>query len=174
MVGAGQAHLLRGRCGGTFDDPMSTLAADEKGLIVTCPNCSTRNRAPYQKLNEPFRCRNCHHELSLAGEPFELQSEAIFDALVKGSPLPILVDFWAPWCGPCKMIAPELVKVAQAAAGKWLIAKADVDQLPAVASRFQISSIPTMAVFSGGKEVTRRSGASGAAGIQSFMAGAPV
>jgi thioredoxin 2 len=72
------------------------------------------------------------------------------------------------------MIAPELVKVAQAVAGKWLIAKPDVDQLPAAASRFQISSIPTMAVFSGGKEVTRRSGASGAAGIQNFMVSAPL
>ena len=153
---------------------MSTLAADEKGLIATCPSCSTRNRAPYQKLKDPFRCRNCHHTLSLAGEPFELPNEVVFDALVKESRLPILVDFWAPWCGPCKMIAPELVKVAQAVAGEWLIAKANVDQLPAISSRFLISSIPTMAVFNGGKEVARKSGASGAAGIQNFMAGVPL
>lgn len=153
---------------------MSNLAADERGLIVACPHCKQRNRAPFEKLKEPFRCKKCHHELQLVGEPFEVHNEAGFDAVVTNSALPVLVDFWAPWCGPCKMIAPELVKVASALTGKWLVAKVDIDQLPNIANRFQISSIPTIAVFSRGQEVARQSGAMGAATIQRFMESARV
>ena len=147
---------------------MGNLSADERGLIVPCPHCGARNRAPYQKLKEPFRCSKCHNQLHIIGEPFELNGKE-FDVVVKNSPLPVLVDFWATWCGPCKMIAPELVKVAGLVAGKWLIAKVDIDRNQEIAGRFQISSIPTMAVFSGGQEIARQSGATGAVGIQKFM-----
>jgi len=152
---------------------MSNLSVDERGLIVTCPHCSTRNRAPYAKLKEPFRCSKCQNPLQLIGEPFEINGSE-FDAVVKNSTLPILVDFWATWCGPCKMIAPELVKVAASVAGKWLVAKVDIDRNQEIAHRFQISSIPTMAIFSGGQEVARQSGAMGAPGIQKFMESARV
>ncbi len=152
---------------------MSKLSADARGLIVTCPNCHTRNRAPYERLKDSFRCSKCQNQLHLVGEPFEV-SGAGFDSVVKNSTLPVLVDFWATWCGPCKMIAPELVKVASAVTGKWLVAKLDIDHNQEIASRFGISSIPTMAVFSNGKEIARQSGAMGAAGIRKFMESARV
>ena len=148
---------------------MSEIAVDNRGLILTCPNCQQRNRAVFEKLEEPFRCSKCRHELELVGEPIAIPTESVFDAIIKNSALPVLVDFWAPWCGPCKMIAPELIKVAGVVLGKWLVAKVDIDQVPNVAGRFQISSIPTMAVFSQGREVARQSGAMGAAGIQKFI-----
>ena len=153
---------------------MNSLTSDERGLIVTCPTCGQRNRAVYEKLKEPFRCSKCQTTLHLPGQPVEVTTESIFDALTKRSPLPILVDFWAPWCGPCKMIAPELVKAASAKAGKWLIAKVNIDEIPNLASRFQISGIPTMTIFHGGREVARQSGAMLAPAIQQFMASVSV
>jgi thioredoxin 2 len=153
---------------------MSNLTADERGLIVTCPHCHQRNRAAFERLGQNFRCSKCQHDLELIGEPFEIATEATFDAVVKNSALPVLVDFWAPWCGPCKMIAPELAKAAQAVSGKWLVGQVNIDQLPRVAERYQIASIPTMAVFRKGREITRKSGAMGAAAIRQFMDSAGV
>ena len=84
----------------------------------------------------------------------------------------MLVDFWAPWCGPCKMVAPELVKVAQAGAGRWVVAKVNTEDLPALGSQHGIRSIPTMVLFKGGREVARQSGAMPAAAIQQFITSA--
>ena len=82
---------------------------------------------------------------------------------------PVVVDFWAPWCGPCRMVAPELARVAKNKAGKYLILKANTDALPEIGERFGIRSIPTMAVFSGGREVGRTAGARPAADIEAFI-----
>lgn len=99
-------------------------------------------------------------------------TDANFDAEVLQSQQPVLVDFWAPWCGPCRMVAPELDKVASRAAGRYLIVKVNTDQLNDLGARFSIRSIPTMAVFSGGREVARTTGARPAAEIEAFIAGA--
>jgi thioredoxin 2 len=93
----------------------------------------------------------------------------VFDALLESARLPIVVDFWAPWCGPCRMVAPELEKVAQAAAGEFLVVKIDTEALPDLGARFGVRSIPTMAVFGNGREVTRTAGARPAADIQAFV-----
>ncbi len=83
-----------------------------------------------------------------------------------------MVDFWAPWCGPCRMVAPELARVAASSAGRFVVVKVNTDAVPELGERFRIQSIPTMAVFAGGKEVARTSGAMPAAQIESFVNGA--
>ena len=101
-----------------------------------------------------------------------MPSATAFDALVAQWPLKVVVDFWAPWCGPCRMVAPELQKVAAANAGRYLVVKVNTDALPELGERFSIRSIPTMAVFAGGREVARTAGARPAADIEAFVAGA--
>ena len=91
------------------------------------------------------------------------------DVLEASRDVPVIVDFWAPWCGPCKMVAPELVKVALAGAGRWLVAKVNTEALPALGAQHGIRSIPTMAVFKTGREAARQSGAMPAAAIEQFV-----
>ena len=149
--------------------PHPTYELDRRGFIRACPHCGQRNRLLYERLNSTFRCTNCHNPLPPIAEPVDIPGQIEFDALIAKSSLPVLVDFWAPWCGPCKMVAPEFLKVAAAGAGKWIVAKIDTEALPDLGARFNIRSIPTMAVFKGGFEVARQSGAMPAARIQQFL-----
>jgi thioredoxin 2 len=142
---------------------------DNRGLVLICPHCGRRNRLAYERLGQTFRCGNCHTELSPPGEPMAVQREAVFDALVSHSALPVLVDFWAAWCGPCKMVAPELAKVAAEGAKQWLVVKVNTEELAGLAQRFRISGIPTLALLLGGREVARKSGAMPAAAILQFI-----
>lgn len=145
------------------------ITTDEKGAVVACPSCGRRNRVPYARLNEESRCGHCQTGLPLPAEPLEVGSAASFDAMLSGSPIPILVDFWAPWCGPCRMVAPEMDKVAAANAGTLAVAKVNTEALPALAARYGIQGIPTFGVFSGGRLVGRESGARPAAQIEAFV-----
>ena len=104
-----------------------------------------------------------------AGGAIEAPDAGSFDALVRAAALPVIVDFWAPWCGPCRMVAPELERVAAANAGRYLVVKVNTDAVPELGERFRIRSIPTMAVFEGGREVARTSGARPAADIEAFV-----
>ena len=146
-----------------------TFELDARGLVCACPHCGQRNRLLYERLGQTFRCKQCHAELPPPAEPVEPQNAAQFDALIAHSALPVLVDFWAPWCGPCKMVAPELVKVAAGGAGRWLVAKVNTEELPDLAARFGIRSIPTLALFKAGREMARQAGAMPAPGILQFL-----
>jgi thioredoxin 2 len=143
------------------------LAMDERGVIVACGGCGRKNRVPFS-ANEA-KCGGCGAPLSAPGEPVEVPTAEAFDALVGGATLPVVVDFWAPWCGPCRMVAPELQRVAAANAGRYLVVKVNTDAVPELGERFRIRSIPTMAVFEGGREVGRSSGARPAADIEAFV-----
>ena len=148
---------------------MADAQLDRKGVITTCPSCGQRNRLTFSRLHAENRCGRCHTSIKAPAEPIEMPDAASFDAAIADSQIPLVVDFWAPWCGPCRMVAPELAKVAARQAGKFLIVKVNTDAIPELGERFKIRSIPTMAVFGGGREVGRTSGARPAADIESFI-----
>ena len=148
---------------------MNNIETDERGILITCPKCGRRNRMKYQGLGKVFRCGQCKSELRPLGEPVDVHSDLVFDALISRSALPVLVDFWAPWCGPCKMVAPEIRKVATEAAGQVLVAKVNTEELPNLARRFRVTAIPTMSIFRNGIEVAHQAGAMAAPAIRKFL-----
>ena len=147
---------------------MGTANLDDKGVIIPCVQCGQKNRLVYGRLGDAVRCAACKTMLSAPAEPIEVDSSAHFDALVGHASLPVIVDYWAPWCGPCRMVAPELQKVASRQAGRFLVVKVNTDELSDLGQRFGIRSIPTMAVFAAGREVGRTSGARPASDIEAF------
>jgi thioredoxin 2 len=148
---------------------MSNIQLDDRGVIVTCPDCRQRNRVLYERLSAPFRCGQCKRELGPPSEPVEIGSAADFDRAIANASVPVVVDYWAPWCGPCRMVAPEIQKVAARQAGRVLVVKVNTEALPDLGQRFGIRSIPTLAVFAQGREVARTSGARPAADIEAFI-----
>ncbi len=132
--------------------------------VTTCPSCETRNRMPVVSRGRP-RCAECQADL-----PWLVDIGASdFAAAIEQSTLPVLVDLWAPWCGPCRMVAPALEQLAVERAGSLRIAKVNVDEAPAVSARFGVQGIPTMLLFSAGAEVGRQVGAMPIEGIRQFV-----
>lgn len=125
-------------------------------LIITCPHCQQRNRVPASRLTDSSRCGRCKSSL-FSGAPLELDP-AIMNAHLN-SDLPLLVDFWAPWCGPCQSFAPIFKQAAQLLEPRVRLGKLDTEAYPALASKYQIRSIPTLALFAGDRELSRVSGA---------------
>lgn len=139
-------------------------------MIVACTQCQKQNRLPAAKMDQRAKCAACKAQLLPATHPIAVTSAAEFDELVRNAPLPVVVDFWAAWCGPCRAVAPELEKLSSDRAGKVIVAKVDTDALPDVAGRFAIRSIPTLIAFRNGAESKRVSGAMPAGAIAAQLA----
>ena len=124
-----------------------------------CPECKAINRIPVRHLADRGKCGKCRTALPPQAAPIEVSSETQFDEIVGAARVPVLVDFWAAWCGPCRAVAPEVRKVASNLAGKAIVLKVDTDSLGDLAQRYQVQSIPNFALFSGGRLVRQRAGA---------------
>ena len=136
-------------------------------LLVACPACLTGNRVPAGRLAEEPKCGKCGQSL-LDGKPAALD-EASFDSVVGRADLPVVVDFWAPWCGPCLAMAPAFEQAAGRLRTAARFAKVNTDESPALAARFGIRAIPTLALFRQGREIKRVSGAMGAEALARWI-----
>src|SRR5579864_1935065 len=126
-------------------------------VIRTCSNCGLKNRIPAKYLASTGRCGSCKSVLPPVAEPIEVD-EVLFDEIIQNARVPVFVDFWAAWCGPCRAAAPEVSRTASDMAGKAVVLKVNTEQYPRVAARFNVQGIPNFAVFSGGSLVFQEAG----------------
>jgi thioredoxin 2 len=139
-------------------------------MNVQCSSCGQKNRLPAARMRDKAKCAACKASLLPPTKPLAITSAQDFDELVRDAPEPVVVDFWAAWCGPCRMVGPELEKLASERAGQIVVAKVDTEALPDVAARFDVRNLPTMVCFRGGKEASRVMGAMPASQIASRLA----
>lgn len=146
------------------------MTLDQTGVLVACTQCGTTNRLKYSSLDRAAKCGKCQTALPFPAKPLAISGTQLFDAVIGAASVPVVVDFWATWCGPCHMMAPELDKVAERTAGRALVLKVDTDANPELSARYQIRSIPTIAIFRDGREATRAAGVQPAANIEQLIA----
>ena len=139
-------------------------------LHLVCPHCNATNRVPSDKLQAELNCGKCHQAL-LTAHPDNL-SETAFNAQLAKSELPMVVDFWAPWCGPCRTMAPAYEKVSQDLQGRARFVKVNTEDEQGLAAKYNIRSIPTLAVFAGGREIARQPGAMSAPDLARWVSAA--
>jgi thioredoxin 2 len=135
--------------------------------LIQCPHCGQTNRIPAAASGHP-RCGRCRRDL-----PWIVDAgDDDFGVVAEQSPVPALIDFWAAWCGPCRMVSPVLDKLARERAGRIKLVNVDVDRAPRLSSRFDVQAIPTLMIIDGGKVVARQAGAAPAQALRSWLDGA--
>jgi thioredoxin 2 len=143
-------------------------------VILICPSCGKKNRSPAERLAEIGRCGACKTQISPVGHPIEADPET-FREITRGACVPVLVDFWAEWCGPCKMAAPEVERTAEQMRGRALVLKVDTERYPELAAQFGVQGIPNFAVLKGGLLLFQQAGVVPSARMVDWLtrAGAP-